>query len=55
VYSDFFKIPLPALHFEKPEEINIKTDNTEEGTTISEETTLGTLLIRKTIKKKTTL
>jgi hypothetical protein len=55
VYSDFFEIPFPALRFEKPEEINIKTDDTEEGTTISEETTLGTLLIRKTIKKKTTL
>jgi hypothetical protein len=52
VYSDFFEIPLPALRFEKPEEINIKTDDTEEGTTISEEMTLGTLLIRKTIKKK---
>jgi len=30
VYSDFYEIPLPALHFEKTEEIDIKVKNDTE-------------------------
>jgi hypothetical protein len=30
VYSDFYEIPLPALHFEKVEEIDIKENRNPE-------------------------
>ncbi len=30
MYSDFYEIPLPALHFEKTEEIHIKVRNDTE-------------------------
>jgi hypothetical protein len=31
VYSDFYEIPLPALHFEKVEEIDESENDTEEN------------------------
>ena len=31
MYSDFYEIPLPALHFEKVEETDTKWNDTEEN------------------------
>jgi hypothetical protein len=47
VYNDFCEIPLPALRFEKTEKIDIKTTTLKKGTTLSGETTFGTLIIRE--------
>jgi hypothetical protein len=45
VHSDFYEIPLPALRFEKTEEIDIK-ETTPKEMTLSKETTH-----RKTMSK----
>jgi hypothetical protein len=50
VYSDFFKIPLPTLHFEKTEEIDKKQSNSTRKN-ITTETAIGTCII--TTKMKT--
>jgi hypothetical protein len=50
VYSNFYKIPLPALHFEKTEEIDIKWTNTEERND-----TFRTTRRNNDVRKRTTL
>jgi hypothetical protein len=55
VYSDFCKIPLPALRFEKIEEIDISNDDTTKRDDAFEvEMTFGTLIksAKKAVKRR---